>query len=72
VHSHASVDWSVVMPNVQIGRRVRLNRTVIDRACVIPDDMVIGENPEFDALHFHRTESGVTLVTRDMLERIGK
>ncbi len=34
--------------------------------------MVIGEDAAFDAKHFHRTENGITLVTRDMLERIGK
>ncbi len=72
VHSHASVSWSVVMPSVHIGRRARLTRTVVDRGCRIPDDMVIGEDPDFDSRHFHRTETGITLVTADMLERLAK
>ena len=68
VHSHASVNWSVLLPGVQVGRRVRLNRVVIDRGCIIPDDTVIGEDAEADAARFYRTDSGITLVTREMLE----
>jgi glucose-1-phosphate adenylyltransferase len=67
VHSHAQVHWSVLLPGVEVGRRARLNRCVIDRDCHIPDDMVIGEDPVADAARFHRTESGITLVTREML-----
>lgn len=72
VHSHAKVNWSVVLPGVQIGRGARLNRTVIDRECVIPDGMVIGEDAELDARRFYRTERGITLVTRDMLTALQK
>jgi glucose-1-phosphate adenylyltransferase len=50
-----------------VGRRARLTRVVVDRGTVIPDDMVIGEDAEADARHFHRTENGITLVTREML-----
>lgn len=70
VHSHSAVSWSVLLPGVQVGRHARLTRVVVDRDCVIPDGMVIGEDAEFDAQHFHRTATGITLVTRDMLRRI--
>ena len=70
VHSHATVNWSVVLPGVQVGRHARVTRTVIDRGCTIPDHMVIGEDPVLDAERFHRSESGITLVTREMLERL--
>jgi glucose-1-phosphate adenylyltransferase len=70
VHSHSSVNWSVLLPGVQVGRRARLNRVVVDRDCVIPDDMVIGEDPVADAERFYRTDSGITLVTREMLRRL--
>lgn len=70
VHSHSAVSWSVLMPGVQVGRHARLTRVVVDRDCVIPDGMVIGEDAAADAQHFHRTDSGITLVTRDMLRRI--
>ncbi len=70
VHSHSSVNWSVLLPGVQVGRRARLNRVVVDRDCVIPDDMVVGEDAESDAARFYRTESGITLITREMLRRL--
>ncbi len=67
VHSYSSVEWSVLLPEVQIGRHVKLNRVVIDRRCQIPDGMVIGFDAEADAKRFFRTESGITLVTASML-----
>jgi glucose-1-phosphate adenylyltransferase len=70
VHSHAHTDWSVVLPDVQIGRGARVSRAVIDRGCVIPPGMVIGEDAQADAARFHRTESGITLVTRPMLQNL--
>jgi glucose-1-phosphate adenylyltransferase len=70
VHSYSSVNWSVLLPGVQVGRHARLNRVVVDRDCVIPDGLVIGEDPVADAERFYRTESGITLVTRDMLRKL--
>ena len=70
VHSYSAVHWSVVLPGVQVGRHARITRAVIDRDCIIPDHMVIGEDAVADAERFHRTDSGVTLVTRDMLRKL--
>ena len=70
VHSYAKVDWSVLLPYVQVGRGARLVRTVIDRGCKIPDGMVIGEDAELDAKRFHRSANGICLVTRDMLAKL--
>jgi glucose-1-phosphate adenylyltransferase len=70
VHSYSSVNWSVLLPGAQVGRHARITRTVLDRDCIVPDGMVIGENAVTDAERFHRTESGITLVTRDMLRRL--
>jgi len=71
VHSYATVSWSVLLPGVQIGRRARVHRTVLDRDCVIPDGMVIGEDAVADAERFVRSDGGITLVTREMLDRLG-
>jgi glucose-1-phosphate adenylyltransferase len=71
VHSFSKVDWSVLLPEVQVGRGARLTKCIVDRGCVIPDGMVIGEDPAADAARFNRTARGVTLVTRDMLARLG-
>ena len=70
VHSYAQVNWSVLLPDVQVGRGARVNRAVIDRGCVIPDGMVIGEDATADAERFHRSESGITLVTPSMLKKL--
>ena len=70
VHSYALINWSVLLPEVQIGRGVRLTRAVVDRGCHIPDGMVIGEDAELDAKRFHRSENGITLVTMEMLKKL--
>jgi glucose-1-phosphate adenylyltransferase len=70
VHSYSSVNWSVLLPGVQVGRHARLTRVVVDRDCYIPDHLVIGEDADADAARFYRTESGITLVTRDMLRKL--
>ena len=70
VHSHSTVNWSVLLPLVEVGRGVRLNRVVVDRGCVLPDGMVIGEDPSEDARRFYRSANGITLVTPAMLEAL--
>jgi glucose-1-phosphate adenylyltransferase len=70
VHSYANVQWSVLLPSVTVGRGARLNRVIADRGCVIPDGMVVGEDAELDAARFLRSDSGITLITRDMLKRL--
>lgn len=72
VHSHSNVNWSVLLPGVQVGRRARLTRVVIDRGCFVPDDIVIGEDAEHDAKRFYRSENGITLVTREMLDKLNQ
>jgi glucose-1-phosphate adenylyltransferase len=70
VHSYAEVNWSVLLPEVNIGRGARLTKVVVDRGCNIPDGMVIGEDAVLDAQRFHRSENGVTLVTALMLAKL--
>src|SRR5690606_28564606 len=61
------IEDSLLLPDVQVGRRCRIRKAVIDAGCVIPDGMEIGLDEATDARLFHRTQGGVTLVTRDML-----
>ncbi len=58
---------SVILPKVSIGKNCRITRAVIDKACVIEDGMVIGEDLEEDKKRFFVTESGIVLVTPEML-----
>jgi glucose-1-phosphate adenylyltransferase len=68
--SYSSVQEAVILPYCNIGRGARLNRVIIDSGVRIPEGMVIGEDPEFDALRFRRSAKGVVLVTRDMMARL--
>ena len=70
VHSHARVDWSVLLPEVEVGRHARLTRAVVDHGCRIPDGLVVGENAEDDARRFNRTGNGITLITGPMLDHL--
>ncbi|MBK5945075.1 glucose-1-phosphate adenylyltransferase [Rhodobacter veldkampii DSM 11550] len=67
-HSFSALDHVVALPYVQIGRKAQLTRCVIDRGVVIPEGLVVGEDPEEDARWFRRTEGGVVLITQSMLE----
>ncbi len=58
---------SVVLPKVSIGQDCRITRAVIDKACVIEDGTVIGEDLEADKKRFTVTDSGIVLVTPEML-----
>jgi glucose-1-phosphate adenylyltransferase len=51
---------------------VRLSKTVIDSEVRIPDGLVVGEDPELDAKRFRRTESGVTLITQPMIDKLAQ
>lgn len=67
VNSYSSIEHSVLLPKVDVGRHVVLKRVVVDNGARIPDGMEIGVNLEQDKKRFHVTESGVVLVTPDML-----
>jgi glucose-1-phosphate adenylyltransferase len=68
VNSYALVEEAVVLPEVNIGRKARLKKVIIDRSCNIPEGMTIGYDHEQDRRNgFRVTENGVTLVTMEML-----
>jgi len=67
VAEHSSIEDSVILPEVEIGRHVHLRRVILDKHCHIPDGLRIGFDSELDRQRFHVTESGITLVTPDML-----
>ncbi|MGB0126066.1 MAG: glucose-1-phosphate adenylyltransferase [Rhodocyclaceae bacterium] len=67
VNSYASVEDSVILPDVDIGRRAILKKVIVDKRCRIPEGMVAGVNPEEDRRRFYVSEKGVTLITPEML-----
>jgi glucose-1-phosphate adenylyltransferase len=68
--SYSRVEEAVILPYVKVGRHTRLKKVVIDRGVVIPEGLVVGEDPEAYAERFHRTKNGVTLVSQAMLDRL--
>jgi glucose-1-phosphate adenylyltransferase len=70
LHSFASVEEAVLLPQVDVGEHCELRRVVVDKGCRIPAGMRIGFDAQEDARRFHRTARGVVLVTPDMLEAL--
>ncbi len=68
--SYSSVNEGVILPYCNIGRGAHLNRVIVDSGVRIPEGLVVGEDPELDAKRFRRSESGVCLITRDMIEKL--
>jgi glucose-1-phosphate adenylyltransferase len=60
----------VILPYVDVGRGARLRNVVIDRGVRIPEGLVVGEDPEFDARRFRRTENGICLITQRMIDAL--
>ncbi len=69
-NSYARIEEAVILPYVEVGRHARLKKVVIDRGVVIPDGLVVGDDPERDAARFRRTDSGVCLITQPMIDRL--
>ncbi|MBK6959655.1 MAG: glucose-1-phosphate adenylyltransferase [Nitrosomonas sp.] len=67
VRSYSSVEDSVILPNVEIGRYARLRRVVVEKQCIIPEGLVAGYDTEEDRKRFYVTEKGITLITPEML-----
>ncbi|MFZ9878473.1 MAG: glucose-1-phosphate adenylyltransferase [Chitinophagaceae bacterium] len=67
VHSYSMIQDSVIMPNVEIARHVKLNRVVVDTDTRIPEGVEIGFDVELDRKRFYVSEKGITLVTAEML-----
>lgn len=67
INSFSSIEDSVILPQVEIGRHCRIRKAIIDRACRIPSQTIIGENSDQDKERFYVSPGGVTLITPDML-----
>ena len=68
VHPYSTVTDSVVLPDVEIGENCTINRAIIDAGANIEPGSVIGVDPDADRERgFRVTDSGITLVTPDML-----
>lgn len=67
VNSYCDISNSVLLPNVDVGRNVKLNKVIVDKNCKIPEGLVVGFDPEEDKKRFRVSPNGVTLITPEML-----
>ena len=70
VHSFGRIHGAVILPYVEVGRGARLRDVIIDRGVSIPENLVVGEDPEQDAARFRRTDKGICLITQPMIDRL--
>jgi len=69
-NSYSRLEGAIILPNVMIGRHAQLRNVVIDSRVVIPEGLVVGEDPELDAKRFRRSENGICLITQPMIDKL--
>lgn len=64
IRSWATVDESVILDGVEIGRHCKIKKAIIDKDNVIPPHTEIGYNPKEDRERFTITERGIVVVSK--------
>jgi len=64
VHSYSEVRDSILMEGVEIGRRARVKRAIIDKGVRVPEGHQIGFHLGEDAKKFTVTESGLVVIPK--------
>jgi glucose-1-phosphate adenylyltransferase len=63
VNSYCEVEYSILMPNVRIGRNSRIRRAIVDTGVEIPECSLVGYDVEDDrARGYTVTDSGIVVV----------
>ncbi len=63
VNSFCEVGYSILMPNVSIGRNARVRRAIVNTGIAVPESAVIGFDPQADRdAGYTVTEGGITVV----------
>ncbi|EIE50652.1 glucose-1-phosphate adenylyltransferase [Salipiger aestuarii] len=68
-NSYSSLHRVVALPDVYVARHARLENCVINSGVIIPEGLVVGEDPDEDKKWFRVSPQGVTLITQRMLDR---
>jgi len=71
-HSFSKLEYVVALPRVTVNRKAELSNCVLDSGVIIPEGLVVGQDPVEDARWFRRTDTGITLITQDMLSARAK
>lgn len=65
VGNGSQIEDSIVMEGVQIGKDVRMRRTIVDKLVVIPDGMEVGFHPRKDKRLFTLSPSGIVVIPKE-------
>jgi glucose-1-phosphate adenylyltransferase len=69
VHSHASIERSVLMSGVEVGRGAVVRRAIVDKNVYIHPGAEIGVDPAADRERFTVSAGGVAVVGKgDVVE----
>jgi glucose-1-phosphate adenylyltransferase len=72
VDAGSTVQDSVVLPSVHVGRNCHIERCVIEKGCEIPDGTEIGLDEQADARNYYISPEGVRVVTPEMLGQVSR
>jgi len=64
VHSYAHVEDSIIFGDTEVGRHAVVKNAIIDKSCIIEEDVQIGVDPKFDKKHFSITPEGRVVVPK--------
>ncbi|HZS37336.1 MAG TPA: glucose-1-phosphate adenylyltransferase [Polyangia bacterium] len=65
INSYSHVEESILMDDVQIGRRAKVRRAILDKGVDVPADAEIGYDVEADRRRFHVSDEGIVVVPKD-------
>jgi glucose-1-phosphate adenylyltransferase len=64
IHSYGTIEESIILDRVEIGRGCHIRKCIIDKNNVIPDGTVIGHDRHQDEQKYFVSESGIVVVSR--------
>jgi len=71
IRSWSTVDESVILDNVTVGRQCRIKKAIIDKHNIIPPNTEIGYHPKEDAKRFTVTPRGIVVVPKAYFKEEG-
>jgi glucose-1-phosphate adenylyltransferase len=64
INSYSTLEESVAMEGVDVGRHCRIRKAIIDKGVRVPPGTEIGFDPEEDRKMFHMSEGGVVVIPK--------
>lgn len=70
INSYCTIDHSIILPEVEIGRGCQLTKVIVNRGCKLPEGLIVGEDRAEDERRFYVSENGVVLITMNMINAL--